>query len=191
MGTRMELKAIAKEQIRGNLGILFVCSVIPVFVSLIVGGLPSVGPLLAQIIAPAFAMSIVMIYLSLSYGETPKPADAFMGFSIFGKSLWMFIIMEFFIAVWSLLLIVPGVIKALGYAMAPYILAENPDMQAMEALKESERMMNGYKMELFMLGLSFAGWGILVAATFGIAGFYVIPYIEATMTQFYHGLKDA
>ena len=191
MIARTEMKAVAKEQIRGNLVALLVCSVIPVVVTAWIGLLPSIGPFIAQIIAPAFSMSVVMIYLGLSYGEKPQAPDAFLGFSIFGKSLWMYIVMEFFIALWAILFIIPGIWKAFGYAMAPYVLAENPEMSAMGALKESERIMKGNKMDLFMLVVSFLGWIFLTAITLGIAGIYTIPYMQATMTQYYYAVRDA
>ena len=95
------------------------------------------------------------------------------------------------VALWSLLLIVPGVMKSYAYAQVPYILAENPDMEPKEALDRSESMMIGHRMELFKLRLSFIGWDLLAVLTLGILDvFYVGPYSKATEAEFYKALKE-
>lgn len=92
---------------------------------------------------------------------------------------------------WGLLLIVPGVIKAYEYRMIPYLLAENPDMSSDEAFEMSKQLMTGNKWRAFVLDLSFIGWAILSALTFGILGiFYVNPYIYQTEAELYLKLKE-
>ena len=75
--------------------------------------------------------------------------------------------------------------------MSLFILAENPELTASEALAKSQSMMKGHKMELFILELSFIGWYFVVALTFGIAALYVAPYMQATMANFYNSIKEA
>lgn len=95
------------------------------------------------------------------------------------------------IFLWTLLLIVPGIIKAYEYRMVPYILSENPEIGYNEALNRSSEMMNGQKMNAFLLDLSFIGWEILSAITAGIAGiFWVNPYVFATDAELYLELSD-
>lgn len=96
-----------------------------------------------------------------------------------------------FIALWSLLLVVPGIMKAYSYCLVPYILADRTDVTASEALRISEEMMYGKRMEMFMLDLSFIGWHILTGLTGGILGvFYVNPYIQATKAEVYLRLRE-
>lgn len=91
---------------------------------------------------------------------------------------------------WSMLLFVPGIIKAYSYRMVPYIIAENPEMSASEAISLSRQMMNGQKMNAFLLDLSFIGWGILAALTLGLVGlFYLSPYQAATDAELYRTLR--
>ena len=93
---------------------------------------------------------------------------------------------DLYIALWSLLLVVPGIIKSYEYRMVPYILAENPGMDSKQVFEISKRMMNGQKMETFILDLSFIGWALVAGITCGIAGvFYVTPYVNATNTELY------
>ena len=91
-----------------------------------------------------------------------------------------------FLGLWSLLFVVPGIIKHYEYLMIPYILAENPGMDRREAFAISKRMMMGQKWNVFVLDLSFIGWRLLEGITFGIAGvFYVEPYYQATIAELY------
>ena len=97
---------------------------------------------------------------------------------------------DLFISLWSLLLIVPGIIKAYEYRMVPYILAEDPTIDHKEAFAKSKAMMTGQKWNAFVLDLSFIGWGILSVFTCGILGiFYVNPYVQATNAELYNTLK--
>ena len=93
---------------------------------------------------------------------------------------------------WSLLLIVPGIIKAYEYRMIPYLLAENPHLSEEEAFRYSKQMMYEQKLEAFVLDLSFLGWEILSAGTFGLLGiFYVQPYVYLTDAALYDTLSTA
>ena len=96
-----------------------------------------------------------------------------------------------FIVLWSLLFIVPGIMKAYSYRLVPFILADNTDISPMDALKLSKEMMEGHRMNAFMLDLSFIGWFILTAFTCGILGlFYVNPYYYATNAELYLAIKN-
>ena len=185
MFNRAEIKSMAKAQIKGNVGMLFVCMLL---ISLITG---AAAPVLGAglILSPAFGIGIVMIYLALTRGSRPEIGDIFKGFNLLGKALWLQIITGFFTFLWMCLFYIPGIIKAISYSMAPYILAENPTMTAREALRESKRITAGHKMDLFLLSLSFIGWFLLVGITFGLAGIYVLPYVQASMANAYNAIK--
>lgn len=104
-----------------------------------------------------------------------------------GGSLWM----GLFVFLWSLLFIIPGIIKGFSYAMTQYILADCPDVKATDALKLSMRMMKGHKWEYFVLGLSFIGWGLLSVLTLGLVGaFYAGPYMRSSFAQYYLEVRN-
>ena len=93
---------------------------------------------------------------------------------------------DLFTALWSLLLVVPGIVKHYEYLMVPYIIAENPAMDYKEAFQISKQMMDGEKMEAFIMDLSFLGWYLLSAVTWGLlAIFYVNPYVQASFAEMY------
>lgn len=194
MKTRAELKAMAKEQIKGNIGTLFVITLIIAAVSALAGLvcslIPVVGPFVSAIvITPAFAISVLRIYLNMAKGQKPVAGDAFTGFNDFWSAFKVTLLVGIFTFLWSLLLYIPGIIKGLSYSQAMTIVAENPGMSAREAINRSKAMMHGHKMDLFVLGLSFIGWAILGAITLGIAYIWIVPYMSATMINFYNDIK--
>ncbi|MBM7613944.1 DUF975 family protein [Alkaliphilus hydrothermalis] len=93
------------------------------------------------------------------------------------------------ILLWTLLLIFPGIIKYYAYRMVPYILAENPQLCHERALEISDNMTMGQKFNMFVLDLSFIGWYILGALTFGIGSIFIMPYVNATFAELYLTLK--
>lgn len=104
----------------------------------------------------------------------------------YGNIVVTMLLKDIFTTLWTMLFVVPGIIKGLEYLMIPYILAENPGMDRKEAFMISKRMMDGEKWNAFVLELSFIGWYLVSAITCGLAGiFYVTPYVEATMTELY------
>lgn len=98
---------------------------------------------------------------------------------------------DLFLVLWTCLFIIPGIVKAYSYRMVPYILADDPDISAMEAIRKSREMMNGHKWNTFVLDLSFIGWYLLVAITFEIVGvLWVNPYVDSTNAALYRALKS-
>lgn len=109
----------------------------------------------------------------------------------YGNSVLVMFMKNLFVALWTLLFVIPGIVMSYAYRMVPYILAEQPDIDYREALRISKEMMYGQKWEAFFLDLSFIGWLILGAVTCGIAGiFYVKPYVDATNVELYVTLRE-
>ena len=106
-----------------------------------------------------------------------------------GRYLLAGILVLIYVFLWTLLLIVPGIIKSISYSQTFFILRENPDMDGETAIRQSMQMMEGHKMDYLLLGLSFIGWILLVAVTCGFAIFFVHPYIETAFGAFYDELK--
>jgi len=95
-----------------------------------------------------------------------------------------------FILLWTCLLIVPGIMAAIRYSMSYYLLAENPEMEAMEALRKSSELMNGHKWEFFKFCLSFLGWAALCLITMGIGFLVLVPYFQMSKLYFYRSLTS-
>ncbi len=187
---RVQLKTMAKAQIKGNIGVLFLILLVVALVTGVANVIPVVGSVAAVLVlTPAFSLAIVKIYLKLTEGVKPAVGDIFNSIGEFWGSFKVTFLTGLFTWLWSLLFVIPGIIKGLSYSMAMYILAENPGMGALEAINRSKAMMEGHKMELFVLQLSFIGWHILGGITFGIAYIWIVPYMSATMANFYNEIK--
>lgn len=189
MINRLELKTLAKEQIKGNIGILFVIMLIACGISVAASYIPIIGLFATFVLAPAFELSIMMIYLDMTRGIKPVVSRVFDGFYDLWSVVKLYLLSGLFITLWSLLFVIPGIIKAFSYSMAPFILAENKGMSALEAIRRSRAMMEGHKMDAFVLYLSFIGWFILIYVTFGLAAIWASPYIIATYANFYNRIK--
>lgn len=137
------------------------------------------------------SLGIMMFFLALSRGTNPPASLIFKGFDNWISAFLTMLVMSIFITLWAILLIVPGIIAALSYSMSFFILADNPDIKPVEAIKRSKHMMQGHKTELFMLNLSFIGWLFLSIITCGILFIlYVGPLYYATITEFYESLQE-
>lgn len=116
---------------------------------------------------------------------TARFSDLFSKLSVFGKALGLRMVMFVFILLWTFLFVIPGIVAAYRYSMAPYLMAQHPDIGIMEALNQSKELMRGYKGSLFCLHLSFIGWAFLAALTFGIGTLWLAPYTQAAQAAFY------
>lgn len=190
---RAELKQKAKEQIKGKIGILFLISLLIGLIAgiagAVLGSIPGGGLVVSVIITPAFSLSLMRVYLMVAQGEKPEVKDTFSGFDDFWSAFKVTFLVGLYTFLWSLLFVIPGIIKTFSYSMSLYILAENKGKSAKECIKESMEMTDGHKMELFVLGLSFIGWALLGMITLGIAYIWITPYMQATYTNAYLSLK--
>lgn len=181
-----QIKVEAKAALSGNWGIAIGIWV----VYLVLGSAIAftfIGPI---ILSGVFAFGFMAAYLTLVRTKSTSFETLFSGFSNFGTTCVAGILQTIFLTLWTLLFIIPGIVKIYSYSMTYYVLHDNPNLSASEAITESRRMMNGYKGKLFCLDLSFIGWFLLSALTLGLLGFYVLPYYNAARARFYEALKN-
>lgn len=149
--------------------------------------------LVAILVIYPMTFSLVMLFLGFVRGEQQLHVGAiFGGFKkeYYGKSIGMYLLIAIFTILWTLLLIVPGIIKSLSYALAPYILAENPELTANEAINRSMVMMKGHKLDLFLMVLGYAGFALLSVLALGIPMLWLNPYYQAVFVKFYAEVKS-
>lgn len=114
--------------------------------------------------------------------------DLFSRFDRFGQGFAQRFLRGLYTILWSFLFIIPGIVKSYAYAMTPFIMAENPEMSASEAITASKELMDGHKGELFTLDLTFIGWGLLAALTLNLGHLALNPYHNAAYAAFYKDL---
>lgn len=137
-----------------------------------------------------FTIAASGYYLNHIRGFNPEWKSLYKeGIDNYGSYLVTGVLVNVFTFLWSLLFVVPGIIKALSYSQANYVIHDNPRLKGKEAIEISKRMTNGFKGDLFSMYLSFIGWYILVGLTGGILSIYVTPYVETTAAMYYENLK--
>ncbi|MBO4434033.1 MAG: DUF975 family protein [Bacteroidales bacterium] len=151
----------------------------------------SIGSLLQILILNAVTVGFMGAFLKF-YREkdTAVAGNMFnMAFKDYGHKILGMFLMGLFIFLWTLLLIIPGIIKSFSYAMTPYILNEYPNVGVNDSIDISRKMMKGHKLDLFLLELSFIGWILLSILTLGIGLLWLGPYMQTSMSIFYEDVK--
>lgn len=189
-----ELKARARAQLGGgifqNLWMmgLAVCLLIGLMESAAAGIIPGIGALL--VVGP---LEYGMAYIFLKQARDHQPVqlgDMFRGFQDdFGGTFLIGLMTSLFTALWSLLFVIPGIVKAYSYSMAYYIKLDHPDYGWNACITASRQLMNGHKWEKFVLDLSFLGWIIVGSLCLGVGTLWVTPYMEAANAQFYEYVR--
>ena len=164
------------------------------FSSVAVAGLDSVyaglGTLAGLLLLPlAWGFSMAFLLNRRGVEDPFGVGRMFAGYKDFIRIFTTLFLQQIYTLLWTLLLIIPGIVKSLSYAMTSFILFDNPEMKNNEAIELSMKMMDGHKVDLFWLQLTFIGWAILCILTLGIGFFWLIPYIQASMVEFYKEVK--
>lgn len=217
--TSSELRAIARRNLEGTWGIsVGVALVAAILGGLIVGTGSNINfnfnedtvrnlpPIFWTVLLPLASLAGLLGIVSFILGGTVELgyakfllkqydrkqlqfSDLFSQFERFGTGFAQQFLRVLFTTLWMLLFIIPGIVKGLSYAMTPFILEEHPEMTASEAIKASMRLMDGHKMDLFILGLTFIGWQILACLTMGIGFLFLNPYMNAAYAAFYRSIS--
>ena len=195
MSSRPELRAKARQKLGGGifatnwllalLAIVIVSAIMSAVSFTGIGVLILTGPL---------SFGLAAFFLSLARGkEQGDLADLFKGFTEGGfvRLLLLGLLEGVFIFLWTLLFIIPGIVKSYSYSQAIYLAHDHPDWDWKQCIDESRRIMNGYKWKLFVLDLSFIGWYIVGMLACGIGVLWVDPYRQAARTEFYEELTRA
>ena len=191
MKLNSEYRAEARMTLQGFWGsaalLYFVVGLISCFASMTLGML--LGPFsnIVTILTLPIIFAASMYFLHLYREEEKDITFLFERFSL--RVYGVYLLAAVYTILWSLLLLIPGIMKSYSYAMATYIIEDNPDVGPEEAIKRSMRMMEGHRMQLFLLELSFLGWAFLCILTFGIGFFWLSPYIETSRAAFYEDVK--
>ena len=144
-----------------------------------------VGNIYMLITGGAFLLGFSYFTMSLFRTGKGSPKDIFYGFDYLVKAFALNFVMMVFVILWSLLLIIPGIVAAYRYRLSYYVMLDNPNLSTLEVINESKRLMRGNKGKLFLLDLSFIGWAILATITFGLGFIALTPYMNMATFVFY------
>lgn len=201
---RVELKTKAKNILKGNWGqaisLLLLYGLISFGAGIAVNLIGEMFSLTEQtanvlgnvadiVVSALFTLGTTSFYLKLSRGEEVTYKELFSKTDMFAVVLLAIVLISIFTTLWTLLLIIPGIIAAINYSQTYYILVDDKNKSAYDAIKASKEMMNGHKWDYFVLVLSFSGWMILATLTLGIGFIWLVPYMQVTFANFYDSIK--
>lgn len=184
-----ELRAEARASLSHNWGGAIVNVIVYSCVNVIGSFIPMVGSIIQLLLLP---LSYGYNGAFLSNSRTKQSfsvQNLFEGFQDYGRIFGTLLLQGVYTVLWTLLLIVPGVIKAYSYAMTVYILKDEPELKFNSAIEKSMAMMDGHKFELFYLQLTFIGWALLSILTLGIGFLWLTPYTASATAHFYNEVK--
>ena len=162
-------------------------------ITVIVGGIicnaaNSILPFLGLIACAPIYFGLSVWFLHYSRDDSTDLNKLFDYYKEFGRVTIALILKGLIIFAWALLLIIPGIIKAYSYSLTYYVMVDNPEMDFSDAMSESRRLMDGHKLEMFVLDLSFIGWILLGLVTLGLAFIFITPYMSMAQAEFYREL---
>lgn len=203
MLSNSELRASARASLEGHWGTYILLALL----TGIIVGLPQPFSFYFSIVEPGnmkgdllnFVWALIVLPVSWGYNvcflhrdrnkPAPKIGELFAGFSNYLRIVGTMLLMGLYVLLWSLLLVVPGIIKSFSYALTPFILKDEPGLSYNAAIERSMALMSGNKCRLFLLYLSFIGWGILCLLTLGIGFLLLVPYMDMSFAKFYEDVK--
>jgi uncharacterized membrane protein len=199
MKRNSEYKDMALRSLEGNWTKAVVASLIAFLILEIVGSSPSM--LVDPVPGMVWQGVITILLLPLAWGyrvfflrmvreENTDYERLFDGFSQYVRITLAELLKGIYVLLWMLLLIIPGIVKDYSYAMTEFILKDHPEISGEEAICQSMKMMQGHKMQLFLLDLSMIGWFILSCLTLGIGFLFLVPYNYSAHAHFYEDLKE-
>ena len=144
---------------------------------------------LVWLLGCVLAAGYVLYHQGVRRGEEMPISSLFDGFGFVGKIVLLNLVITVFVALWSILFIIPGIIAGYRYRFALYNLCENPELGVMDALNMSKAQTKGYKLDLFVLDLTFIGWSLLCGLTLGILSIWIAPYIQQTDLGYFEAIK--
>ena len=189
MNANKVFRANARKQLGGGIfqNNWLMALVVCLLFSLVMG----VGGFVSIIVGGFLAFGMCRVFLQLVRGQKEKVdiADLFSGSRQFADLLVLYLLQTLFTVLWTLLFIIPGIIKTFQYSLCHHILVDNPNMSQSEVREESMSMMEGNCLRYLWLHLSFVGWFVLSILSCGVLLFYTIPYMDAATAIFYENLK--
>ena len=211
MQLNSELRAQARERLEGKWGTFVLMTFLFYVIQALLQIPGSVGDLF-KVLSPENALTseslstlsvlLTLLALPLSWGltvsllrnhreESVDLENLFDGFrgGRYTRVFCALFLVNLFTFLWALLLIIPGIMKAFSYALTPYIIMDEPELTARQAITRSCEIMEGRRWKLFCLYLSFIGWGILSLLTFGIGFLWLAPYMNASIAAFYEDAR--
>lgn len=185
-----DLMTQARDCLTGNWGLAIGVVLVNIIITSAAGFVPMLGSLVSLAIGGPLTLGVAIFFLAIARSEESDFGMLFEGFKQFVTALGAYLLMGLFTFLWTLLLIVPGIIASLSYSMTFFILKDDPAVGPLEAITRSKKMMQGNKWKFFCLQWRFFWWALLCMLTCGIGFLWLIPYTMTSTARFYEDLRQ-
>jgi len=189
MRSNRDLMNQARVALAGKWGRAALATFVWLLIMMPIQTIPGVGIVVMILLTGPFMAGWAIYSLKLTRGQPAELKDIFSAFNEFGRYLGACIMLNIYVLLWSMLFIIPGIMAFYSYRLTYFLLADDPDISVNEAISKSRKMMYGKRWKYFCLILQFFGWMILAMLTFGIAFFWLWPYIQTTLAAFYEDIR--
>jgi uncharacterized membrane protein len=186
-----EIMASARARLKGKWGISVAVILLYLVITFVLGAIPYVGWVADLVIGGPLFVGLHVFSLAVVRSRETRVEQLFDGFSSFANGLVAYLLVVIFTMLWTLLLIVPGIIAGFSYSMTFFILADNDRTDGLEAIRKSKAMMKGNRWKLSLLLGRFTGWFLVGIFTLGIGFLWIGPYIMVSLAQFYEDIRGA
>lgn len=190
--TNYQIRENARNSLGGGIfSRVWLLAVLACFVYSAVAGISGAFYVGILLLGPlSYGLNSVFLDLARGRGDV-EIEDLFSGFKNFTNTLVLGLLQFVYVFLWTLILVIPGIVKSYSYAMSYFVMKDHPEYTPSQCITESRRLMHGKKFKLFLLDLSFIGWAILCVFTFGLGSFWLSAYMQASRAHFYKMLIDA
>lgn len=203
--TRAELKQKAKESLKGKYGDAIAVTLLLFIISGVIGGISgfimgvfnineqvsrTITEIISIVLSGLLTFGYYSYFLKISRNENADIQELWSKTNMFLPYIIASILIGLFTTLWTFLFIIPGIIAAFSYSMTYYIMLDNPEISALDAIRKSKELMKGHRFDYFILNLSFIGWILLGILTCGILYVWLIPYMNVTNLNFYNQLLE-
>ena len=188
----VELMRMARKSMEGKWVLAIGTFIIYIIISAAIQGLGayfSFAGFLGLVISGPLALGINIFALNIYRDNEAGVENIFEGFQNFVNAFAAYVLMMIFVILWTLLLIIPGIMAGISYSQTFFLMADDPELGPMDAIDKSKAMMDGYKMKYFTLSLRILGLALLCILTLGIGFFFLLPYAQVLLAAFYEDLK--
>lgn len=190
--TNRVLMAEARDFLSGRWTLALGVNFLFILILTILEVIPGIGCLIAFVLTGPLTIGVIRIFLAIAQKQEAKATDLFSESTAFDpiwRGVKAYFFMMLYILLWSLLLIIPGIMAAFSYALTFWLMAEDPNLSGREALIKSKALMFGKRWKLACLYLRFTGWFVLSILTLGIGFLWLMPYVATSKARFYLDIK--
>ena len=185
-----QITALARKSLSGNWALVVGATLALCIINITLQNISNIGPFIVFVLSGPMSLGFACLYLTLYHHKKAGFSQIFSGFNHFIPALIANSLITILVFLWSLLLIIPGIIAAYSYCLTFYIIYEDPSISPIQAMKKSKLMMEGNKLKAFYLSCRFIGWLILAILTSGIGFLWLAPYVGMSFATFYEDIKQ-